>query len=135
MEKEISWEVLLNIKTQIFIAENDDTVVWENPHLSADYAKKKTEGKLKDSKVDESFVEIQKSANKFLQQRKGDKLALDKIVEETKENEDEKASPLKIKDEVARGQALDQAKVDDKQMTFHSQGSEEEDEGEGEEEE
>lgn len=39
LEKEITWEQLLKIKTSVFLAESDDAVVWENPHLRADYAR------------------------------------------------------------------------------------------------
>jgi len=39
LEKEIQWEQLLKRKTDAFIAEQDDAVVWENPHLNPDYAK------------------------------------------------------------------------------------------------
>ena len=63
MEKEISWEALLKIKTKIFLAETDDAVVWENPHLNADYARSGSHPQ--DNNHDESFVAIQKSANSF----------------------------------------------------------------------
>ena len=63
MEKEISWEALLKIKTKIFLAETDDAVVWENPHLNADYAR--TGSQSQENTQDESFVAIQKSANSF----------------------------------------------------------------------
>jgi hypothetical protein len=54
MEKEISWESLLKIKTNVFLAESDDAVVWENPHLNADYARQGLEERGK-KRVDESF--------------------------------------------------------------------------------
>jgi len=39
IEKEISWEVLLKYKSQIFLAEGDEVSGWENPYLNAEYAK------------------------------------------------------------------------------------------------
>lgn len=135
IEKEISWEALLNIKTQIFIAETDDTVVWENPHLSIDYQKKSIDRwNSKDGDVDESFVAIQNSAKNFLQSRKGNvkDIELDKIDEETKE-EDEGKTPDKKESKFNR-EALEQATVEDRKMTFHSAPSDDE-EGENEEDE
>lgn len=38
LEKEITWEQLLTLKTEIFLTETDNTVVVENPYLNADFA-------------------------------------------------------------------------------------------------
>lgn len=39
LEKEITWEILLKIKTSIFLTETDNAVVVENPYLNADFAR------------------------------------------------------------------------------------------------
>lgn len=39
LEKEIVWENLLKIKTNIFLTENENAVVVENPYLNADFAR------------------------------------------------------------------------------------------------
>ncbi len=91
MEKEISWEELLKIKTTIFLAESDDAVVWENPHLNADYAKNQEDSA---PGVNESFVAIQASANSFLERKIKNQQKMTEIEEETKEEyEDVDRSP------------------------------------------
>lgn len=62
MEKEISWESLLKLKNKIFLSEQEGGIVWENPHLNADYAKKTNEyheeRKHVRGQVDQSFIAI-----------------------------------------------------------------------------
>ena len=61
LEKEIQWEQLLKRKTEAFIAEQDDAVVWENPHLNPDYAKQIINEHYKQKQkgeVNESFIAI-----------------------------------------------------------------------------
>lgn len=71
IEKEVSWEVLLRIKSQTFLAEGDEVNGWENPYLNAEYAKHSTDqpGAKGKGKHNESFYAIQKSAHLFLKEK------------------------------------------------------------------
>lgn len=57
IEKEITWEQLLKLKSDTFLSEGDEIEGWENPYLNADYTKLGTnEGRG----PNESFIAIQK---------------------------------------------------------------------------
>lgn len=140
IEKEITWEKLLEIKTTAFLAEQDDTMVWENPHLNADYAKNTTEDEeqkqANPSGVDESFLAIQNSAKSFIQKKQKNENKMT-VIEEEKTIDGREATPDNPKKDRTTA-VLREATVDDPQVTFHSKASEEsdgEDEGEGEEDE
>jgi hypothetical protein len=71
IEKEVSWEVLLKLKSEIFLAEGDEVSGWENPYLNADYAKHSMDKNLSKGKKghNESFYAIQKSASIFMEEK------------------------------------------------------------------
>ena len=153
IEKEISWEVLLKYKSDIFLAEGDEVDGWENPYLNAEYARQTSDSTLHKGKgkSNESFYVIQKSANMFLKEKNKkvniDDLHLDQNherditkqvikeenVEESKatENREPTAGERKRTRTLAKNDILEKATVEDQPVTFASLPSE----GEGEEDE
>lgn len=142
IEKEISWEQLLKLKADTFLAEGDEVNSWENPYLSADYTKQASNGPKGHN---ESFYALQKSANMFLKEKhKGaehdeetkdgihGQIIKEDIVEESKitENREEKPGERKKTRTLAKNDILGKATVEDIPVTFASLPSEGEGEGE-----
>jgi hypothetical protein len=142
VEKEISWDTLLKIKSATFLVESDNEQ-WENPFFNAQNSMtlelqssgggNKFHGNKRvnrDGITDESFVEIQNQADKFAKQRKGahadgqqkNTTKIDTIAEEEKSDIDD--SPRDKRDvrrkRDQRKSNLDLATVEDKQVTFVS---------------
>lgn len=141
IEKEISWEVMLKIKGQVFLSEGDEATGWENPYLNAEYAKRASvlekTSNGKNGQVNESFIAIQQSAMEFLKNKNKDDESnsdlgegeVDDVIYEDGE-EESKASHGNRK-RTRKNEILGKATVEDRPVTFASLPSE----GEGEEEE
>lgn len=94
IEKEISWDTLLRIKSATFLDESENPI-YDNPFYYAQFSgtqnqkKKSTHRSNRRGHLDESVMEIRDQAEKFTKQRRqGDKAILtskiDTIAEEEK---------------------------------------------------
>jgi tetratricopeptide (TPR) repeat protein len=145
IEKEVSWEVLLKLKSDTFLAEGDEVNGWENPYLNAEYAKHTLDythpGK---NKTNESFYAIQKSAHMFLREKKKydpnegtqeegieDQVIKEENIEESKatENREQTLGERKRTRTLAKNEILGKATIEEQPVTFASIPSD----GEGEE--
>ena len=138
IEKEISWEQLLKLKSETFLSEGDEINGWENPYLNADYTKQNSGHQPRN--VNESFYAIQKSANMFLKEKnKGgpededgihEQVIKEENVEESKATEQgEQPGERKKTRTRAKNDILGKATVEDAPVTFASLPSEGEGEG------
>jgi hypothetical protein len=147
IEKEISWEQLLKLKSETFLAEGDEVNGWENPYLSADYTKQASSGGGAGIKGhNESFYAIQKSANMFLKEKnKMEAYEIDEenihgqiinedVLEESKvtESKEERPGERRRTRTFAKNNILSKVTVEDIPVTFASLPSEGEGEGEDE---
>ncbi|CDW88693.1 clathrin-coated vesicle protein [Stylonychia lemnae] len=145
IEKEISWDTLLKIKSATFLDESENPI-YDNPFYYAQFSGTQTK-KIRSSgtsrnqrnMMDESIAEIQSQAEKFTNKRrqveKIQNSKIDTIAEEEKSDIDDKDdSPIPAKHngnnqasykKQRRKSNLDLATVEDKQITFISNHSEE----------
>jgi len=90
-------------------------MVWENPHLNADYAKNTTEDEeqkqANPSGVDESFLAIQNSAKSFIQKKQKNENKMT-VIEEEKTIDGREATPDNPKKDRTTA-VLREATVDD----------------------
>lgn len=146
IEKEISWEVLLKYKSDIFLTEGDEAEGWENPYLNAEYARQSSDATMHKGKgkSNESFYVIQKSASMFLKEKhkrvsKEDmhldseheqdiskQVIKEENIEESKatENREPTAGERKRTRTLAKNDILEKATVEDQPVTFASLPSE-----------
>jgi len=148
IEKEISWEVLLKYKSQIFLAEGDEAEGWENPYLNAEYAKQTSDAIMHKGKgkPGEALYAVQKNDHAFVQNKH--RLALssnlrddddskditnqvikEENVEESKATENREytaGGERKRTRTLAKNDILGKATVEDQPVTFASLPSDEE---------
>ncbi len=127
IEKEISWEILLKIKSATFLIDTDNSI-WENPYFEADQSKpmnpmgsfyRRQEGNK--GGVDQSVQEIRKAADKFIFQKRNIESKpkhIETISEEDKSEYEETMNAKKSFQRKNRKPNLDNATIEDKQVTF-----------------
>ena len=134
VEKEINWNTLLKIKSAAFLIETEDSQ-WENPHLRAEMSRPSDTKSHTPGVSEESFLAIKKSASLFLKEKAEMRRGVDEELEKIEENKDENnvsdySGPEKPRNR--RKTNLESVTVEEKQVTFASGASGEEDEGESE---
>ena len=149
IEKEISWETMLRLKSQIFLSEGDEATGWENPYLNAEYAKKSNIEGIGQPNLpqNESFIAIQQSAYEFLKKKNknddeeddndiSEQVIQEENVEESKatqEGREHTGGDRRKTRTLAKNDILSKVTVEDRPVTFASLPSDaegSEDEGE-----